>query len=61
MGLRVVLSEACFDYFKPAVAERNKQTITRRFSSPSPYGDRIRYALGPHANSKQYKKELPES
>lgn len=49
MGLRAVLSEACFDHFKPAVAERNKQTITRRFSWSSPYSDRIRYALGPHA------------
>lgn len=49
MGLRAVLSEACFDHFKPEVAERSKQKIRRRFSNKSPYSERVRYALGPHA------------
>jgi 5-methylthioadenosine/S-adenosylhomocysteine deaminase len=49
MGLRAVLSEACFDYFIVEVAERSKQNIKRRFENPQPYSDRIKCALGPHA------------
>lgn len=49
MGLRAVLSEACFDHFNANESERSKQYITRRFSAPSPYSERVRYALGPHA------------
>ena len=49
MGLRAVLSEACFDHFKPELAERRKKDIMQRFNADSPYSDRIRYALGPHA------------
>jgi len=49
MGLRAVLAEACFDYFKPEVAAQSKKHIIRRFSTESPYSERIRYALGPHA------------
>jgi 5-methylthioadenosine/S-adenosylhomocysteine deaminase len=51
MGLRAVLSEVCFDHFRPEQAERSRRNIRRRFeaaSGPSA-GDRIRYALGPHA------------
>ena len=49
MGLRAVLSEACFDHFDPIQTKRCKQSITHRFNSPSPYSQRIRFALGPHA------------
>lgn len=50
MGLRAVLSEACFDHFKPELAERSKQNIRKRFESDFfRYSERIRYALGPHA------------
>ncbi|MDR0575662.1 MAG: amidohydrolase [Tannerella sp.] len=49
MGLRAVLSEACFDHFRPELAARSKQNIIKRFSRESPYSERIRYALGPHA------------
>jgi 5-methylthioadenosine/S-adenosylhomocysteine deaminase len=49
MGLRAVLSEACFDYFIVEMAERSKQNIRRRFENPYPYSDRIKCALGPHA------------
>ena len=49
MGLRAVLSEACFDHFKPELAEKRKNDILQRFKTESPYSDRIRYALGPHA------------
>ena len=48
MGLRAVLSEACFDHFKPEVAERSKQNIIKRFSRKST-DERIQYSLGPHA------------
>ncbi|MDR3260941.1 MAG: amidohydrolase [Tannerella sp.] len=48
-GLRAVLSEACFDYFKPELAERCKQQIIRRFRLPPSHSSRIRLALGPHA------------
>ena len=49
MGLRAVLSEACFDHFNPKLAERSRQNIIKRFSEKNPYSERIRYALGPHA------------
>ena len=49
MGLRAVLSEACFDHFNLKLAERNKQNIIKRFSEKKSYSERIRYALGPHA------------
>ncbi len=49
MGLRAVLSEVCFDHFKPELADRSKQNIIKRFSGDSLYSERIRYALGPHA------------
>lgn len=49
MGLRAVLSEACFDHFHPELMERSKKNITSRFSGDSPYSDRLSYALGPHA------------
>ena len=48
MGLRAVLSEACFDHFKPELAERSKQNIIKRFLQ-NPPDERIQYALGPHA------------
>ncbi|MDR2916398.1 MAG: amidohydrolase [Tannerella sp.] len=49
MGMRAVLSEACFDHFKPELADRSKQNIIKRFRGKSPYSERIHYALGPHA------------
>ena len=49
MGLRAVLSEACFDHFNPELAERGKQNIIKRFTEEKPYSERVRYALGPHA------------
>ncbi|MDR3268395.1 MAG: amidohydrolase [Tannerella sp.] len=49
MGLRATLSEACFDFFKPELADRCKQQISRRFHSPASHSSRIRLALGPHA------------
>ena len=49
MGLRAVLSEACFDYFNPELAERSKKNIIERFAEKHPYSERITYALGPHA------------
>lgn len=49
MGLRAVLSEACFDHFKPELTERSKRNIRHRFGQVSGCGERIKYALGPHA------------
>jgi 5-methylthioadenosine/S-adenosylhomocysteine deaminase len=49
MGLRAVLSEACFDHFKPDLADRCKQQITQRFQSVLSHGERIQLAIGPHA------------
>ena len=49
MGMRAVLSEACFDHFNPKLMERSKHNIIKRFSEKKQYGDRVRFALGPHA------------
>jgi 5-methylthioadenosine/S-adenosylhomocysteine deaminase len=49
MGLRAVLSCACFDNFNPRKAEQSKQEIQRLFAGRETYGPRIRFALGPHA------------
>ena len=49
MGVRAVLSEACFDHFQPELTEHSKKVIERRFKDESPYSNRISYALGPHA------------
>lgn len=49
MGLRAVLSEACFDHFRPELADRYKQQIRQRFQSALSHSDRIRLAVGPHA------------
>lgn len=49
MGLRAVLSEACFDHFNPAIAQKTKQNILNRFESFIPASDRIQLAIGPHA------------
>jgi len=48
-GLRAVLSEACFDHFKPELTERRKKDMAQRFKKEATYSERIRYALGPHA------------
>jgi len=49
MGLRAVLSEVCFDYFKPELTEKCKQRITKRFESLALNTPRIQIAIGPHA------------
>ena len=49
MGLRAVLSEACFDHFNPKLTLRCKKNITNRFHNQPSCNERIRYALGPHA------------
>jgi 5-methylthioadenosine/S-adenosylhomocysteine deaminase len=48
-GLRAVLSEACFDRFRPELAEKARQRITARLHSSVSRNPRIRLALGPHA------------
>jgi 5-methylthioadenosine/S-adenosylhomocysteine deaminase len=49
MGLRAVLSEACFDHFRPELAEKSRRRIRSRCQSAVCRNPRIRLALGPHA------------
>jgi 5-methylthioadenosine/S-adenosylhomocysteine deaminase len=49
MGIRGVLSCACFDRFDPELAEKSKQEVRRLFAAMDAYGPRIKFALGPHA------------
>ncbi|MDR1745896.1 MAG: amidohydrolase [Tannerella sp.] len=49
MGLRAVLSEACFDHFRPELTQKSKRHIMERFRSPATCPSRIRLCLGPHA------------
>ncbi|MDR2472545.1 MAG: amidohydrolase [Tannerella sp.] len=48
MGIRAYLSETCFDFFKPHVAEKCKQQIIKRFEQ-KPADSRINYLIGTHA------------
>ncbi|MDR1557716.1 MAG: amidohydrolase [Tannerellaceae bacterium] len=49
MGIRGVLSCACFDHFNPEQAGKSKQEIQSLFAGSDAYGPRIKFALGPHA------------
>ncbi|MDR2388380.1 MAG: amidohydrolase [Tannerellaceae bacterium] len=49
MGLRAVLSCACFDRFDSATAERSKREVGMLFARLDACHPRIRFALGPHA------------
>jgi 5-methylthioadenosine/S-adenosylhomocysteine deaminase len=49
MGLRAILSEACFDHFNPDTAAKSRRNITERFKTTSARSSRISPALGPHA------------
>jgi Cytosine deaminase and related metal-dependent hydrolases len=49
MGLRGVLSFACFDHFDPGLREQSKAEIKRLYAKRDKYSDRLKFALGPHA------------
>jgi len=49
MGIRATLASACFDHFRPELAEKSKSRIRTLFAGMNQYSARIRYALGPHA------------
>lgn len=49
MGLRAVLSEACFDHLDPGLTDKAQQGVISRFQTYTPPGSRIRLAIGPHA------------
>lgn len=49
MGLRGVIAGVCFDHFSPEQAERSKRHNEQLIREVASYGERIRYALGPHA------------
>lgn len=49
MGLRAVLAGACFDHFKPKLAETCKRESENLLASMCKYSDRLTYAIGPHA------------
>ncbi len=49
MGIRAMLSSACFDFFKEEQKEKSKVHIKKLFSEMDKYSERIQFALGPHA------------
>jgi len=49
MGIRAVLADTYFDHFNPELTVQCQRTILKRIERQSPYGERIRYALGPHS------------
>lgn len=49
MGIRAVLSEACFDHFNTDIAKKTKLDIRNRIQSFTPPCNRIQLAIGPHA------------
>ncbi|MDR0995524.1 MAG: amidohydrolase family protein, partial [Tannerella sp.] len=49
MGLRAVLSGACFDHFNAETAEKSKRAIRVLHKQSLQYASRITFALGPHA------------
>jgi 5-methylthioadenosine/S-adenosylhomocysteine deaminase len=49
MGIRAVLSCACFDHFNSDRAEKSKREIEALFTGMEAYGSRVKFALGPHA------------
>lgn len=49
MGMRGMITQAGFDFFKPELAKRYKADVERQFSEIHRYSNRIRYAIGAHA------------
>lgn len=49
MGIRAVISSACFDHFQPQLAEKSKKTIQKLFDEMDRYSKRIHFSVGPHA------------
>lgn len=49
MGIRAVISGVCFDHFQPDQAEKCKEHNLKLYAEMDEYGDRIKYAIGPHA------------
>lgn len=49
MGIRAVLAGACMDHFDPELREKSKKVVEQLYLETEKYGDRIRYAVGPHA------------
>ena len=49
MGIRAVISSACFDHFQPELAEKSKQTIQKLYKEMDRYDKRIHFSVGPHA------------
>ena len=49
MGIRGILSGACFDHFNPELTERCKRSNERLLHAVGRFGSRIQLAMGPHA------------
>jgi 5-methylthioadenosine/S-adenosylhomocysteine deaminase len=49
MGIRGVLSCACFDHFEPGQAAVSKREVAALFGGMNAWGPRVKLALGPHA------------
>ena len=49
MGVRAVISFACFDHFNPVLREKAKRSIREMYDKTRNMSDRITFAVGPHA------------
>ena len=49
MGMRGMITQAGFDFFKPEMAVKYKKQVEQQFSEMYQYSDRIKYAIGAHA------------
>lgn len=49
MGIRAVISSACFDHFQPELSEKSKKTVQKLYHEMDRYSQRIHFSVGPHA------------
>ena len=49
MGIRGVISSACFDHFQPELAEKSKKTVQKLYDEMDRYSTRVQFSVGPHA------------
>ncbi|GHT35166.1 S-adenosylhomocysteine deaminase [Bacteroidia bacterium] len=49
MGIRALLSSACFDHFNTEEAEIGKAHVKKLYAESTNYSSRVKYAIGPHA------------
>ena len=49
MGIRGVISSACFDHFQPELADKSKKTVRKLYDEMDRYSKRVQFSVGPHA------------